>query len=512
MRLDDGSTSRGRAVSLLAGGGWLATLIYTAQSILLVPMYLEFLGSRLYGLWLASGGVLVWLAMMDFGVSALTTQRCGAAYGRGDLAAAASYFRHGAAITLGLMVVLLALGLLASAWVPAMFRADPRYVEPLRQAFWIATLTAVVAVALEFVKGFAAAFQRVGALVVAGIVGDLLAIAVTVGGLLAGWGLIALALGGLVRFLVPAVVGVPHALALCRATGHRPRWSSGVFGDYRRSAPSLLSARSTGQVALGLPAVLIGRFIGPEATVAYSVSVRAVQVSEMLFNQALVASSGAISHLHGGADRRAFLHGLGRWALVVAALVVFPLAMCAGANSGFVTLWVGAEHYAGQSFTLLAVVAGLAATALRGLQHLSFNLGATDASARLWTTEHVARALLLVLLVPTAGVHGAPLATLLAALVVAPAVAALARRSIGEWPAAGRRRLIERAAALMALVALASVVSPWLVRATWWQWLAGTVVLGLVLAAALSLVLPALRGEAMTLLCARRRPPAGTGA
>lgn len=510
VRLNDGGTSRGRAVSLLTAGGWLATLIYTLQSILLVPMYLEYLGSRLYGIWLASGGVLVWLAMMDFGVSALTTQRCGAAYGRGDLGAAVSYFRHGAAITVGLMLVLVALGLLAGLWVPAFFRADREYVDSLRQAFWIATFTAAVAVALEFLKGFAAAFQRVGLLVAAGIAGDLLAIAVTVGGLWAGWGLLALALGGLVRFLVPAVVGVPHALALCRATGQRPGWSSAVFGDFCRSAPALLAARSTGQVALGLPAVLIGRFLGPEATVTYSVSMRAMQVADMLFNQALVASSGAISHLHGGADRRGFLGGLGRWASVVAALVVFPLAMCAGANSGFVTLWVGAGHYAGQWFTMLAVTAALAAAALRSLQHLSFNLGATDASARLWTVEHLVRALLLVLLVPTAGIHGAPLAMLLAVLVVTPAVTTLARRSIGDWPAAGQRLLIKRGVALVAMVALAALASPWLVSAAWWQWIAGTVLLAVVLAAWLSLAMPVLRGEVMTLLRGRRGRPAGT--
>ena len=512
IRLDERGMSRGRAVSLLAASGWLATLIYTAQSILLVPMYLEYLGSRLYGLWLASGGVLVWLAMMDFGISALTTQRCGAAYGQGDLESAVAYFWHGAAITFALVLALLGLGLLVGFWVPGIFRADIELVEPLRRAFWIATLTAAVAMVLEYVRGFAAAFQRVGPLVAAGIVGDLFAIAVTVVGLWVGSGLLALALGGLVRFLVPATVGAVHAIALCRAAGSRPGWSAAVFGDFRRSAPALLAARSTGQLALGLPAVLIGRFIGPEATVIYSVSVRSVQVAEMIFNLALTASSGAISHLQGGADRVAFLHGLGRWALVVAALVVFPLAMCAGANSGFVRLWVGADHYAGQGFTLLAVTAGLAAAALRSLQHLSFNLGATNSSARLWTAEYVARALMLAVLIPTVGIHGAPLATLVAVLLVAPGVFGLARRSIGPWPAAASGAVLARSAALVGVVSIAALVSPWLIRDTWWQWIASSALLAIAAVAALSLALPGLRAEAVVLLRARRGELVGTQA
>lgn len=505
-RLDEGRASRGRAVSLLAAGGWLATLIYTAQSILLVPLYLQYLGSTLYGLWLASGGVLVWLAMMDFGIAALTTQRCGAAYGQGDLQTAVAYFRHGAVITCGLALVLIVLGLVLGLYVPAIFHADPKLVEPLRQAFWIATFTAAVAIVLEYVRGFAAAFQRVGKLVAAGIAGDLLAIAVTVGGLWLGWGLLALALGGLTRFFVPAVVGSVHAIALCRTAGSRPGWSATIFQDFRSSAPSLLAARSTGQLALGLPSVLIGRFIGPEATVVYSVSVRAIQVADMIFNQALTASSGALSHLRGGADRGAFLQGLGRWALVVAALVVFPLAMCAGANSGFVRLWVGADHYAGQAFTLLAVVAGLSAAALRSLQHLSFNLGATGPSARLWTAEHVARSLILLILIPTVGIMGAPLATLVAVLLMAPSVIGLARRSIGEWPAAPARAVIIRAAVLVSIVALAAIVSPVLVVDTWWHWIVSSSVLATVVVAMLAVALPGLRGEARILL---RRVGAG---
>jgi O-antigen/teichoic acid export membrane protein len=305
-------------------------------------------------------------------------------------------------------------------------------------------------------------------------------------------------------------VGAINATALCRAVGSRPAWSAAVLQDFRQSAPSLLAARSTGQLAIGLPAVLIGRFIGPEATVIYSVSVRSVQVAEMVFNLALTASSGAISHLQGGADRVAFLRGLGRWALVVAGLVVLSLAMCAGANSGFVRLWVGADHYAGQGFTLLAVVAGLAAAALRSLQHLSFNLGATNPSARLWSAEFVARALLLVVLIPIFGIHGAPLATLLAVVLVARPVLGLARRTVGPWPSAFTGAALVRIAVLIGVVCIAALVSPWLIRETWWQWIASSVVLAFAVVGALALALPGLRAEAMTMLRLRRSKPMGT--
>lgn len=497
--LDDDRTSRRRAVSLLAAGGWLATFIYAAQSILLVPMYLDYLGSRLYGFWLASGGVIVWLAMVDFGVAPLTTQRCGSAYGQGDLKAVADYCSHGALITFGLVVVVLLAGFVLGSAIPGIVRADAAFHEPLRNAFWLATGTAAAAIVLDFVRGFASALQRVGPLVAAGLAGDLLAIVTTVAALWAGWGVMALALGGFTRFFVPLLVGVPHAVRLWLAANQPLAWSANVFRDYLQTAPVLLAARTSGQFVMGLPAVLIGRTLGPEATVIYSVSIRAVQVAEQFFSQALLASGGALSHLRGQASGGAFLQALRRWTQVLAALGVFCLAMVIAANSGFVRLWVGSAQYAGQAFTIAAVVATGLSMLLRALQHVSFSMGATTRSSILGTVENVARGVLLVLLVPAVGIIGVPVSIALAALLVAPAVVRLARRRLGELPASPG--MVRRALGFVVLLAASAALSALLVRDGWWAWLAASSVVALILAATLVLMLPEVKSE----IVARRR-------
>jgi hypothetical protein len=39
-------------------GGYLNIGIITAQGLLLVPLYLEYIGTELYGAWLGSGDIL----------------------------------------------------------------------------------------------------------------------------------------------------------------------------------------------------------------------------------------------------------------------------------------------------------------------------------------------------------------------------------------------------------------------------------------------------------------------
>ena len=98
---------RKQAVIWHIAGGWLSNLIHIIQGLLLIPLYLHYLGDRLYGFWLATGGVLAWISMLDLGASAVTLQRCAAAYGRKDLATVTSYFWHGVVVTAGVMTIFL---------------------------------------------------------------------------------------------------------------------------------------------------------------------------------------------------------------------------------------------------------------------------------------------------------------------------------------------------------------------------------------------------------------------
>lgn len=499
-RTEPGAPSRRRAVSLLAAGSWLATLIYTLQSILLVPVFLDHLGSQVYGLWLASGGVVMWLAMLDFGVSALTTQRCGVALGRRDHRLAAQYFSHGAAITALLVVLLVGVGIVIGFHVPTIVNAAAEHHEALRNAFWVATLGAAAALPLELVRGYTAAYQRVAPVVVAGIVGDLAAILVTLLGIWSGLGLMALALGGCVRFFVPAVAGSVHAFSLWRASSIGSEWSREVFRDYWRIAPSLLGARASAQLAMGLPPILVTRFVGAEATVVYSVSIRALQVAELLLSQILASGSGAISHFGGQSGRSAHAGGLVTYTAVFVAVMVAACAMVAFANSGFVSLWVGAERYAGQWFTMAAIGAGLVALTSRFLQHVVFNLGRTAVASRLSTAESLLRAMGLALLVQQFGKFGVPAATALSSALVFPAVFAVVRRTVSSAEVGRLLDLGSKAWRLLGVVALAAVASPIALRSSWWGWAAVVASGGSVVVTLMLVALPDLRREGVELL------------
>ncbi|WP_265943741.1 hypothetical protein [Dechloromonas sp. A34] len=62
--------SRKRAITLQALGGYLNTGIQIVQGLILIPMYIHFLGLSLYGFWLSTGAILGMLGVMNLGLGA----------------------------------------------------------------------------------------------------------------------------------------------------------------------------------------------------------------------------------------------------------------------------------------------------------------------------------------------------------------------------------------------------------------------------------------------------------
>ena len=97
--------SRRRTVLVALIGTVTNTFVVSTQSIVITPICLYAIGPRLYGAWLGTGDVLVWLQAFDLGLPNLLIQRIGAAHGCGDFKTVGEHFATGLAI-LGVICVI----------------------------------------------------------------------------------------------------------------------------------------------------------------------------------------------------------------------------------------------------------------------------------------------------------------------------------------------------------------------------------------------------------------------
>lgn len=411
---------RKKAVIWHITGGWLSNLIHIVQGLLLIPLYLHYLGDRLYGFWLATGGVLALISMVDLGVSVITLQRCAAAFGRKELASVTLYFWHGAVVMAGMLTLFLMAVLAGGFFIPDWLEIDQAFQGIIIHCYYATSIAAMVHLANEFMRNFASALQRNHIPVFAQTLGDLVSlIGIVLALVLFEVGLWALVVGVLLRTLVPLVINLIHTIQILRSLGHRNYWSAVIFKDYISMTPALLAAKASGLFAQHLPAILITRAIGPEATVVFTVTMRVVLMVQSFINQALGGLYGACSHYFNDPtvvhERQCeTLSQLARGYFVASGVGVSLYALF---NHGFIAIWISETHFAGQLFTCLAALASFIQVRNNLFVGLGISFGEIRAVEFTQFFEQSLRICLILLGVYSVGLIGPPIAIIIAGLV-----------------------------------------------------------------------------------------------
>ena len=466
--------SRRRAVVAHLVVGGLLQLLFVGQSLVVLPLALVLIGKEAFGFWLATGGLLGWLSVANFGVAGLTLQRCATAYGGGDLAEARDWFVHGMVFSVASAVLLVCLVLPAAVIAPGWLGATGGLASQLGLGMIIAGCGFAVTPINDTARGFMCALQRNGLAMGAELVAAAVAFGFTVWALLAGWGISGLAWGAAMRMLVATFLSVSLAVFYARVAAPGMRWSRGIVGEYARHVGPLWSASVVAQVIAPLPVVLLTKLLGPEggplAAVAYTATIRPLALAETFAMHAVSSTSAAISHLvedRSAADvapQRIRLASRGLYVALCAGLFLY----CLG-DAGFVGLWVGRDAFLGQQFVFVGALASFALIQFRWLTNLGTSLGFIAGTAKLQSAEGAARAALMAVGIVMAGPIGIPLA----ASVTLASAAVIMEQRLREHPGFPREGTGRLRWLLIAGVASAAgcAFSPVMLSGSWTEWL-----------------------------------------
>jgi O-antigen/teichoic acid export membrane protein len=505
--------SRRRAVTahLIVGG--LLQALFVVQSLVVLPLGVGMLGKEAFGFWLATGGILGWLSVANFGVAGLTVQRCAAAYGRGDLQGARDWFMHGVVFSGASALLLACLVFSVAAFAPSWLGATGALARQLTTGMIVAGCGFALTPVNDTARGFVCALQRNGVALTAEITAAALAFGFTVWSLFAGWGIAGLAWGSAIRMFAATVFSVGIAACYARLAARSTRWSSQILSEYRRCLAPLWSASVVSQVVAPLPVVLLTKLLGPvagpSAAVAYTATVRPLGLVETFTMHAVSSTSAALSHLVEdpksveAAPQR--IRSASSWIFATACAGI--AVVCLG-DKGFISLWVGADSFLGQPFVLAAAVASFALVQFRWLTNLGTSLGLVTSTANVQAVEGVMRAILMAAGVLLAGPVGIPVA---AAISLLGAAAMVERRMAAQaaFPRVGIGRLDWLLGASV-MAAAASVAAPLVRSEDWLSWLASMLASAVVVAFLVCLFSPDLRcfARGLWLRSFRGRAPA----
>lgn len=381
-----------------------------------MPLYLKFLGPRLYGLWLASGGILAWLTALDMGLGSLMIQRISRAFGRRDVRGVSLYFFNGLLLQLMLMSLFLAGAALISSWVPVWFSADATEAAALKGCF----LLAAVAMALSILNNGAASLsqslQRPLVMIVATATCTLVGLLATIAFLFWDWGLWAIPSGLMVRNIFLFSANLIYSLWLVRRSGVQMRYDKAVMSDMIRLSPALFASKFGSGLVGNIEPTLITMMFQPELAAAFAITKRVVDMVKLVLDRFAGAVFSGFSHLYAqGEMSKAADVAIQVLTLLFCAGLTFMGAYVAG-NASFVDLWVGASYFAGQNVTNFLSIAVFLVVANNLLSYLLGAMGDIVKPSLLISAESLLRIALMVLLLPPLGAVGLPVAMIISGL------------------------------------------------------------------------------------------------
>ena len=402
--------SRKRATTLQAAGGYTLTGVTIVQGLVLIPLYLYYIGVHTYGLWLASGGILGMLGLMNFGIGSILIQRIASFYGKKDLPQVGIYFINGMIVYSGICLLLGLVGWIVSLWLPDILTAIGNDSDLLQQCFQLAVVAMVFAVFNEFLRSFSQALLRPIIPMIGMVVGRIAGIGVTIWMLFDGFGLWAIPVGSLVAQSLILLVNIFNALSLFHRLSVRVEFKKSVIKEYCKTAPVLLMATAGNTLSQQAEPLLITVFLSPEVTTAYMVTRRAADIMFHILNVIIGSTMGAFSHLVGSDNRDNVRNVASKLLFISFSLGVIGFATYAGMDQTFVSLWVG-ESFALDQTVILFIALGFFARSFRGLLgQMLYGLGDFTYTSTVIMLEGIGRIFMASVLLSLLGVVGVPLA------------------------------------------------------------------------------------------------------
>jgi len=388
-------------------------VVVAAQSVVLTPVYVRRIGDHLFGAWLGSGDFLAWMQAFDLGLPNLMTQRVGAADARQDTAELGRWLANGM-LALGLVAaVIAAAGATIAGRLPGVFGVTGLEGAQLSRAFLVGAIATAGTVLNNGIVGYSRGVQRTGLVNASMVVGSIAGFATALLLVFGGFKLMAIAWGMAARSIV--VIAGSGAFLASELTAE-VRSALKVDGRSLRECARVLPATAIGGLSYAAmnqsELAVLALVLSPEKAAVFMVTRRAAELVRAVADTVAFSSYGAFAHLVTSGERARSSQIYSEIIALRTSLAVALSAAFIAANPGFVSIWVGRDHFAG---LLVSALIGLQSIVIGGAYLTNYLFRATGGVVQgslALAVEAVLRVALAVTLVRSIGTAGIPLATI----------------------------------------------------------------------------------------------------
>lgn len=333
-------------------------MLAIVQGVVLVPLYLKYIGAVHYGQWLALGSMVAMLSLIDFGVTSLVTQKTALFHGSGDTKSLQELVSTIIVFGLIISALILVIGIGISFWLPNWIGASGDQLRTLRLAFQVATVDVMLMLLVSMSGSILFGIQKPQAHMTGVFIGTAISIVITVLLLFNGWGILSIACGSLVRPVLALPTNI-YAIKkyLCYFLKQpifnlNPSMFKSFFASAMWLGPSKLSEAMISQV----DNIIIVKILQPIDVTMLNLTRKAAEIAVQVVGRLSVSFMSGLSHLRGSNEEEKIRSIVSDLFLVSGYLACCILCGVLILNEDFVSLWTSSNMYAGFAVTILVSI------------------------------------------------------------------------------------------------------------------------------------------------------------
>lgn len=346
------------------------------RGILIIPLYLNFISAGLYGAWLATGNILMWLTLFDPGVGDVATQKIAEAYGKNDKTTIKYVISSSIFISSIICFLVLIIGISITDLLINFVRI-PDSIDhiQLKEAFNVSIISTALTLFYFSLTGAITGFQETRLYGWIRNGSSLIALVINIILLFKGYQLLSIAYSGLIGALLQTILYGILLLVLMKREKISFRFSFSFLKNYSRIFSFTFANKLFLTIAQNIDLILVSRFVSVEMVTILEFSRRPLKVIRGLAISPSQAMLPTIAHLYGERNIERLKEIIDKSLRLFSFMLILIAAGFIAFNSSLLTLWVGGKYYIGDFLNLLLVLTFLFSTWAYIISNFTYSMG-----------------------------------------------------------------------------------------------------------------------------------------
>ncbi|NQU33320.1 MAG: oligosaccharide flippase family protein [Bacteroidetes bacterium] len=410
--------SRKRATIVNLIRSYANVIIEIIRGIVLIPLYLQFIDSRLYGAWMATGSIVALLGMSDFGLNSVIVQKIASLSGQKNQHKMGGMIGTSLVVAFTLSLLPLIISGIIYKKIPFIVKIDGDEALQLSHAFLIAALATSLMLINYAIGGIFLGLQRTEVYTIMYTVSRIISIIASIIFLISGLGLISLPLSYAVGTIILVIGNVCYLRFWLKRNivKNSISFEFSYFRELFNKSVWVFLSQFSKTAVFHADKLIVASLIDPAATTILVFSKKASDLMNTIVIQIAFALMPGLANLFGQGD----IVNLRKYMIKsIKYSLIFGLFTGGGIflfNKQFVSLWVGEDYYGGTLLTGLIVSSGLIYVLNTVLYNNLFSNEKISFTSKATLIESFVRIPLSILLCYYFGINGVVFAVTLAVL------------------------------------------------------------------------------------------------